>query len=149
MANVTEKRAFEVTVRGCEGSAVYFAEKRGGAKYLRLLDLWDAGWESVGFPDLKARRVPSLDRAPGLLSQCYDGADSEFVASLVAESDAVAAWNSSHPVGTPVVVRMDSGEVRHTATRSRASLLCGSAVVWMDGIASCYRLTHVEPCAPS
>ncbi len=56
---------------------------------------------------------------------------------------AVEKWNQQHPIGTPVTVRMDSGELRETATRSMAQMLGQSAVIWVDGIAGCYALERV------
>jgi hypothetical protein len=41
-------------------------------------------------------------------------------------------------------VRLDSGEVRETRTRSTAMLLSGhTAVIWLEGIAGCYALECV------
>jgi hypothetical protein len=58
----------------------------------------------------------------------------------------VELWNLKYSVGTPVVVRMDSGEKRETKTRSRAEILSGhTAVIWLEGIAGCYCLDRVKP----
>ena len=54
----------------------------------------------------------------------------------------VAAW--THPIGTPVEVFRDSGKVEQTKTRSAPAILCGGAVIWLDGIASCYALDRVR-----
>lgn len=57
-------------------------------------------------------------------------------------------WNTGHPVGTRVRYwkgrreGLPSGE---TVTRSRAEVLYGgAAVVWLEGVAGCIALTHVE-----
>lgn len=56
----------------------------------------------------------------------------------------VMAWNERYPPGTPVRVRLDSGEVLETKTRSDAQMLGGhTAVVWLDGIAGAYLLERV------
>ncbi len=56
------------------------------------------------------------------------------------------AWNLANGVGTPVRLIRDSGDVLITRTRSPAQVLSGhSAVVWVDGVAGCYHLTHVTP----
>lgn len=64
------------------------------------------------------------------------------------EAVKVCNWNQKHAVGQVVDVRMDSGEVRRTKTRSRAELLSGhTAVIWLEGISGCYcldRVTAVE-----
>lgn len=56
----------------------------------------------------------------------------------------VARWNAANPVGTPVKVEMDSGEIRETRTRAPAGILGGhTAVIWVDGIEGCYLLSRV------
>lgn len=58
----------------------------------------------------------------------------------------VDAWNRDHETGRVVTVRMDSGEVRKTVTRSCANLLGGhTPVIWLEGIVGCYALSRVEP----
>ncbi len=58
----------------------------------------------------------------------------------------VRKWNRSHRVGTPVIVHRDNGEDFKTKTRTRAQLLSGhSAVVWVEGLASCYSAHKIEP----
>lgn len=62
---------------------------------------------------------------------------------LQAECD---RWNKAHPVGTKVIVWRDTpGLVTQTKTRSAAQVLSGhSAVIWLEGIAGCYALSHVR-----
>lgn len=66
----------------------------------------------------------------------------EFQANLDA-----AAWNRKHPVGTSVRywrgVREGTGA--DGRTRSEASVLGGTAVVWITGCSGCIALTHVDP----
>jgi hypothetical protein len=60
----------------------------------------------------------------------------------------VENWNLKHSVGIPVTVKLDSGEVRTTKTRSRAEMLSGhSPVIWLDGITGCYLLDRVKAIA--
>lgn len=55
-------------------------------------------------------------------------------------------FNEAYPVGSPVHVKMDSGELRDTVTRSNAEVLGGhSAVIWLEGISGCYLLDRVLP----
>lgn len=58
-------------------------------------------------------------------------------------------WNAKHQVGDAVDVRMDSGEVKRTTTRSPAEMLSGhTAVIWLNNISGCYmldRVTSVQP----
>jgi hypothetical protein len=57
----------------------------------------------------------------------------------------VDAWNAKYPVGTKVVVTLDSGERKETVTRSEAEVLSGhSAVIWIEGIRGCYLLDRVR-----
>jgi hypothetical protein len=64
------------------------------------------------------------------------------------QAKAVEAWNTQHPVGTPVRYwtghREGDGKASHT--RSAAHVLGGhTAVVWVEGESSCIALTHVQP----
>lgn len=53
-------------------------------------------------------------------------------------------WNAFYPPGTDVIVRMDSGELRPTKTRSRAEVLSGhTPVIWLEGISGAYLLDRV------
>lgn len=63
-----------------------------------------------------------------------------------AQQRLVDKWNLQYAVGQAVTVRLDSGEVRTTVTRSKAELLSGhSAVVWLEGVSGCYLLSRVRP----
>jgi len=66
----------------------------------------------------------------------------------------VRQWNALYPIGTPVTVEMDDGEIRATTTRSDAQMLGAdfarqdpghTAVIWLDGIKGSYRLSRVRP----
>lgn len=52
-----------------------------------------------------------------------------------------SAWR--HAAGTVVDVRLDSGKVLRTRTRSEATVVCDTAVIWVDGISGCYALERV------
>ena len=55
-------------------------------------------------------------------------------------------FNARCPVGGAVTVRLDSGEVRPTVTRSKAQILSGhTPVIWLEGITGCYLLDRVTP----
>jgi hypothetical protein len=57
----------------------------------------------------------------------------------------VDGWNEKYEVGQAVTVRMDSGELRRTRTRSRAQLLSGhTGVIWVEDISGCYLLERVQ-----
>lgn len=52
----------------------------------------------------------------------------------------VDSFNAKFPVGSPVVLRKDSGIVE-TTVRAPAEILGGhSAVGWFDGIVGCYAI---------
>jgi hypothetical protein len=54
-----------------------------------------------------------------------------------------------HGVGTPVAVRLDTGKVRITKTRSPAWTVGGHTdVVLLEGITGCYLLDRVSPLGP-
>lgn len=66
--------------------------------------------------------------------------------SLKVQQQSVEIWNLKHPVNTPVVVRMDGGDIRRTVTTSAAQMLSGhTAVIWLEGISGCYLLSRVTP----
>lgn len=59
---------------------------------------------------------------------------------------AVDDWNNAYPVGTPVRLTRDNGNVVITRTRSEAEVLSGhTAVIWLEGVSGCYCLDKVEP----
>lgn len=66
---------------------------------------------------------------------------------------AVAAFNDTVPVGTPVrywTGDRDLDEAKTGQTRTRAHLLGGhTPVVWVTGHAACIALTHVEAIGPA
>ncbi len=63
-----------------------------------------------------------------------------------AEQRKVDAWNASQPVGSPVTVRRDNGNLLETKTRSEAWVLpAGVAVVMVSGISGAYMLDRVSP----
>lgn len=55
------------------------------------------------------------------------------------------AWNKEHPIGTPVTLLKDGGDLVDTVTTSSAQLMCGSPVIWLEGISGCYLLDRVTP----
>lgn len=55
----------------------------------------------------------------------------------------VAAWQDV-PIGTEVIVTMDSGEERRTKTRSAPEIVGSTAVIWLEGISGCYALERVR-----
>lgn len=58
----------------------------------------------------------------------------------------VEQWNERHPVGSDVIVRLDSGKDLQTRTRSRAEILSGhTPVIWLEGVRGCYILERVRP----
>ena len=61
---------------------------------------------------------------------------------------AVDRWNRMYPIGTPVTLHFELNEpVTHTITASHAEIAYGkkSAIIWLDGIESCQRLSSVHP----
>lgn len=57
---------------------------------------------------------------------------------------AVDGWNEKHPVGTKVMVRLDSGESIKSETTSAAWVIGGhSALVKLQGITGGYALERV------
>lgn len=56
-------------------------------------------------------------------------------------------FNERYPVGTRVRIwpARREGEGIETTTRSEASIMGGTAVVWTEARSSCIALSHVEP----
>ena len=68
--------------------------------------------------------------------------------SLKAEEAKVRSWNDKYPVGQLVDVERDNGDKVRTRTRNEATMMCGSAMGWFEGISGCYmldRATAIEP----
>lgn len=53
---------------------------------------------------------------------------------------AVDKWNSKYPVGQPVNLLKDGGEIIETKTKSAAVVMSCSAVIWLEGISGSYAL---------
>ena len=65
--------------------------------------------------------------------------ESRRVAGLEVEN-----WNLKHPVGTPVLLHKDSGDVQ-TKTRSEAYVCdSGHAVCFFEGVSGYYLLNRAE-----
>lgn len=139
-----DRLGFEVCLTGnLWGGSIYRAASAGAARYEALLDLRES-YPDISFADLRSRRSPSFDDRPGAFA---NGWSAEHAARIGDEEDAVACWNAAHCIGTPVHLRMDGGEVRETRTRSAALLSAGGqAVIWCEGVPSCYALSRVTPC---
>ena len=57
---------------------------------------------------------------------------------------AVAHWNATVPVGTPVIRVDDRGHLHHCTTRSRAWVLpSGTAIVKVTGVTGGYDLSRI------
>ncbi|HLM68475.1 MAG TPA: hypothetical protein VK358_13145 [Longimicrobium sp.] len=135
-----KRLGFVVSLAGHDGG-VYVAESAGKAKCDALLNLGDV-CPDITFADLRCRRAPAYDDR---VAEDWNGWGEGAVQRALAEDAACAAWNAAHPVGTPVVVRRDGGGETHTRTRSAAAIIGYRAVVWCEGIPSCYALSHVSP----
>ncbi len=58
----------------------------------------------------------------------------------------VETFNAEHPIGTPVFywTGLREGPGKAGKTRSKAKLLGGEAVVWIEGYPACVALSHVK-----
>lgn len=57
-------------------------------------------------------------------------------------------FNKENPVGARVTLKLDSGELFLTETRSEAQVLSGhTPVIWLKNLAGCYLLDRVTPAA--
>jgi hypothetical protein len=66
-------------------------------------------------------------------------------ARLRAEEKKVSDWNARYPIGTLVNLTLDfDAGILPTKTRSMAQMLCGSAVIWVDGVSSCYDIDFIS-----
>jgi hypothetical protein len=70
------------------------------------------------------------------------------IKATAADRRAVARFNLDHPVGTPVRYwpGFREGDGKVSSTRTPAELLSGhTPVVWVEDVASCIALTHIQP----
>jgi hypothetical protein len=67
--------------------------------------------------------------------------------SSVSAIKLAAKWNASFPKGTRVRywTGRREGLGKESMTRSGAEVVGTVAVVWIDGVAGCVALSHVEP----
>ncbi len=67
--------------------------------------------------------------------------------STLSAQKACAKWNTLFPVGTLVRYWRGLREGRGLVgkTRSSATVVCGTAVVWIEGCCGCVAISHVEP----
>jgi hypothetical protein len=63
--------------------------------------------------------------------------------SVKQQIEACRKWNERYPIGTPVTVELDSGEIRATKTSSHAVMADHTAVIWLD-IGGCWLLSGVR-----
>ncbi|MFB4265360.1 hypothetical protein [Nonomuraea sp. GTA35] len=66
--------------------------------------------------------------------------------------DAAVAWNTAHPVGTPVLAWPGTRDDEPLMTRTRTpawTLGHGAAVVSVEGRSGGIALTHIQPIEPS
>lgn len=56
---------------------------------------------------------------------------------------AIKIWNLRYPVGTEVYVKLDSGEIKQTRTRSTAQFLGPYAAIWLEDVRGAYMLRCV------
>jgi hypothetical protein len=65
--------------------------------------------------------------------------------SELEEQRKVDAWNQGYSPGKQVVLTKESGEKVVTRTVSEAHVMCGQAVIWLEGVAGCYSLDSISP----
>lgn len=126
-----------------------------------------AAWSTaLGFPldEVRRYRTPTPITAGHLAAEgrhlgvevrvwvSLTGADLDVLdrAAQATPAQAVAAWNTTTPVGTPVRywTGIREGEGKLSRTRTAARVFGGHAAVWVEGESSCIALTHVAPTAP-
>jgi hypothetical protein len=129
------ERTYACSVVGSDFERDFVAGTRGKAKYqywrsLRACDL------EVSFGDIRVRSLGSVTpRKTDYQQRCAD------------EAALVEQWNSVHRIGIPVRywTGLREGGGKESRTRSQAHLLSDhTAVVWVEGEASCISLSHVE-----
>ena len=58
----------------------------------------------------------------------------------------VEKWNGQFQIGQDVVLKEDFKVMGTlTTTRSDAQIMCGGAVIWLEGVTGCYNLGCVIP----
>ncbi len=119
---------YELGVKGTDWKRYSSAPSAGKAKYLYLLDVRDA-WPDISFRHITCLAIKELPPTARQLAQREADAFSERV-----------------PLAT--AVRYWPGERRgvpHSGfTRTKSSVICDRAVVWVTDYESCISLSHVE-----
>lgn len=65
-------------------------------------------------------------------------------AAATAAVKEVETWNQSIAVGVTVCLHKDDGSKIVTKTSSVASIMCGSAVAWFEGVSGCYTIDRAH-----
>ena len=75
----------------------------------------------------------------------------ELARSTLSQEAIAFKWNRMFP-GGGIHVRFWTGARegigRISTTRGEAEIMCGTAVVWIEGVSGCVALSHVEPLRP-
>ncbi len=127
----TLERAFEVTLRNGEFPCVVFAGSAGKAKVERFRELREL-FPQVEYTDLRVRSLGRMERPP----------TQEQIAAKEAEE-----FDKRYPIGTRVKFWSGLKEGEPTSvgkTCHVATVVCGTAVAWIDTARSCHAITHVE-----
>lgn len=118
-----------------DASKTIYAATAGKAKYEYLLDMWDAGWERIGFQHLRCQSLGGRQRP--LTQKQISQHECDAFNARVPLGTMLHYWSfvkEGAPTGT--------GLMWHGATVSAA----GYPVAWIKGKSS-HALTHVEVAA--
>lgn len=64
--------------------------------------------------------------------------------SVNQQLEACRKWNERYPIGTPVTVELDSGEIKATKTSSKAGMLGAWAAIMVEGTTGSLLLSRVR-----
>jgi hypothetical protein len=123
-------RAYEVSAPGFQPRTI-FAATAGNAKYQFLLDNREID-EELTFANLKSRALGMIAKPLSPAETAQQEADD---------------FNAAHPIGTLLRYWSWTKEGPPTGVapiKSKATVMCEHAVIWLEGVRSCHSISHVE-----
>ena len=100
-------------------------------------------------PTVAGHAIDYVNRTPTAMRKILETGEemNELARSTISAKKLAAKWNETFPVGTRVRywTGVREGLGKESVTSHTAQVLCGAAVIWLQGVSGCIALSHVEP----